>query len=557
MLVPLVPLVILLSFVTWQNNVQQLERANESAENYALVASGYQTELIVDLRQLLSIIVEGADYRGGGDVCKRSLNRIFARLSNYSSIAVTDKNGTIVCNTGDPSSVNLSDRSYFQLARKSMQFTLSELLEGKVSHAQVIVGAMPWADKNGDFGGMAVASIDAQRFASSVQDMPLPIGSEYYVLDRAGKVVAQSGQMPDDLRARLADLPLLEKKPQSFMLRDGKVTRTYTAIAVDNGALTVLIGIPRRFFFSISAGNLLIGLLGPITMLAVSILLIWYLGNRLVTAPVTGLIRVARAYSKGDLLARPPISVGGGEFRELSTTFTEMADRILTREQDLQEAIQRREMMLREIHHRVKNNLQIVISLVNLQSKSVSLPAAQEAFTEIQTRMRALALVHRYLYESEDLQSVNIGSFLTELCSSLQQAYGVSPARIAIEVKTDPVYEIIDRAVPLALFMTETISNALRHAFPSNRPGYVHVSLKLLEGTNASFSVEDNGVGIDSTEPESVADGIFRAAKPQTGLGMSLAKAFARQIDGDLTISGPPGTMVSLIFKSKPAPSAL
>ena len=457
----------------------------------------------------------------------------------------------MVCATGDPQGISIADRAYFQQARKSMQFTVSTDLAGRFSHKPIIAGAMPWADTNGDFGGMIVAGVENSRFAMAFQDLPLPPESQYYVLDRSGVVLAGTGQISGALKQKLAELPILTEKPLPFLLQDGTTAMTYTGVSIENGALTTLIGIPRSFFFPFKAESLWIVLFGPIAMLVLSIGLLWYFGNRLVSTPVAILMKTARAYSRGDLSVRPALAKRGGELGELATTFTDMANRITRREQELQDAIQKRELMLREIHHRVKNNLQIVISLVNLQSKSVSLPAAQEAFTEIQTRMRALALVHRYLYESDDLQSVNIGAFLTELASSLQMAYGISPSRVTLETKTDTVLEVIDRAVPLALFMTETISNALRHGFPENRPGLVRVSLKALDNNQACFTVEDNGVGL---EPETDAnhDGIFHAPKQASGLGMSLAKAFARQVDGELSISGPPGTTVSLLFKSRP-----
>ena len=116
-----------------------------------------------------------------------------------------------------------------------------------------------------------------------------------------------------------------------------------------------------------------------------------------------------------------------------------------------------------------------------------------------------------------------------------------------MDVTADDVWDVSDRAIPLALFMTETVSNALRHAFPENRSGYIHVQLKALDENTARFTVEDNGIGIE----EEIKDGV---AQPMTGLGMSLIKAFARQIDGILTINGPPGTLVSLIFKNKGLP---
>jgi len=119
-------------------------------------------------------------------------------------------------------------------------------------------------------------------------------------------------------------------------------------------------------------------------------------------------------------------------------------------------------------------------------------------------------------------------------------------AVVAIEVDADEVWDVSDRAVPLALFMTETMSNALKHAFPQGRQGVIRIVLKAGQESMVRFSVEDNGVGL--TEAQTAAQG------PQASLGMSLIKAFARQVDGKLTISGPPGTVVSIEFLNKYQP---
>jgi two-component sensor histidine kinase len=245
--------------------------------------------------------------------------------------------------------------------------------------------------------------------------------------------------------------------------------------------------------------------------------------------------------------ARPELK-GPAELRALAATFDEMAARIEGRERELREAIATREAMLREIHHRVKNNLQIVTSLLNLQAKSVQGEQAQRAFSDIQTRVKALALVHRYLYESDDLQSVNLGAFLKELAASLQLSYGMSDEQVAIEVVAQEVWDISDRAVPLALFMTEAMTNALKHAFPEGRKGIIRISLTTTPKGVIRFSVEDNGIGL--TDAQSVAQ------TGTTSLGMSLIKAFARQVDGNLTISGPPGTIVAIEFVNKANPAA-
>lgn len=285
--------------------------------------------------------------------------------------------------------------------------------------------------------------------------------------------------------------------------------------------------------------------LGPVALWLVMLAVVWFAIDLQVSRPVRRLTRATEAYSQGDLSARPT-PTGPAEVRELASMFVEMADRIEGREHELREAIETREAMMREIHHRVKNNLQIVTSLLNLQAKAVQGESAQRAFNDIQTRVRALALVHRYLYESEDLQSVNLAAFLKELAASLQLSYGISQEQVAIEVEADEVWDVSDRAVPLALFMTETMSNALKHAFPQGRQGVIRIVLKAGQDSLVRFSVEDNGIGL--TEAQAIAQGA------QASLGMSLIKAFARQVDGKLTISGPPGTVVAIEFVNKYQP---
>lgn len=282
--------------------------------------------------------------------------------------------------------------------------------------------------------------------------------------------------------------------------------------------------------------------LGPIALWLMALVVVWFATDRQIMVPVKMLTRTARAYSQGDLSARPPLR-GPAELRELAATFGDMAAKIAAREKELQNAIITRDAMLREIHHRVKNNLQIVTSLLNLQAKGVQGETAQRAFSDIQIRVRALALVHRYLYESDDLKSVNLGAFLKELAASLQLSYGVSDEQVTIEVSADEVWDISDRAVPLALFMTEAMTNALKHAFPQGRKGVIRIVMKAHPDGLIRFWVEDNGIGLSEAQ---------RASRgTQQSLGMSLIKAFARQVDGKLTISGPPGTIVSIEFANK------
>ena len=316
-------------------------------------------------------------------------------------------------------------------------------------------------------------------------------------------------------------------------------------------ALSLLL-LPIAFFILVSWPHAPEGLhtrlfltLAPLLLWVLAVGVVWLATDLQIGRPLRRMTRTAKAYSEGDMSARPELK-GPAELRALAATFNEMAARIEGREHELREAIATREAMLREIHHRVKNNLQIVTSLLNLQAKSVQGDQAQRAFSDIQTRVKALALVHRYLYESDDLQSVNLSAFLRELAASLQLSYGMSDEQVAIEVVAEEVWDISDRAVPLALFMTEAMTNALKHAFPEGRRGVIKIALQVLPSGLTRFSVEDNGIGL--TEAQAASQG------GPTSLGMSLIKAFARQVDGALTISGPPGTVVAIEFANKVKP---
>ena len=283
-------------------------------------------------------------------------------------------------------------------------------------------------------------------------------------------------------------------------------------------------------------------LLGPVLLWVIAVVVLWFLVEVQIVRPLRRLAAIAQAYAKGDL-SQIPTPCGPAELRSLALSLNEIAGEIASHELQLRKVVETREAMVREVHHRVKNNMQIVMSLLNLQAKAVQGGSARQAFGDVQTRVRTLALVHRYLYESENLQSVNLGAFLKELAASLQLAYGMSEDQVAIEVDAEPVWDVSDRAVPLALFMTEAMTNALKHAFPQGRLGVIRIVLKNLSDSMVMFSVEDNGIGL--SEAQAIAQG------PQASLGMSLIKAFARQVDGNLTISGPPGTKVMITFVNK------
>lgn len=201
-------------------------------------------------------------------------------------------------------------------------------------------------------------------------------------------------------------------------------------------------------------------------------------------------------------------------------------------------SLREKEVLLKEIHHRVKNNLQVTSSMLKLQSAHTQDPAARNMFNEGQNRIRSMALVHEKLYRSSELSRVPLADYVAELSSLLFRSFGIDPERIALEIDADPIYLSIDSAIPCGLILNELISNALKHAFPEGRSGAVMVDIKQEEHGIIRLRIRDDGVGLP---------GRFDLEYSDT-LGLELVKTLVQQLQGHLEIRGAPGTDVVVRF---------
>ncbi len=195
------------------------------------------------------------------------------------------------------------------------------------------------------------------------------------------------------------------------------------------------------------------------------------------------------------------------------------------------EALQERELLLREIHHRVKNNLQIVSSLLSLQSRGNPDSPAAAALIEGRTRVESMALIHQDLYQDNSLLTVDLKNYISRLCQNLFSTYQVGDNQIALSLDISPVKLDVSTLIPIGLILNELITNALKYAFPNNRKGQIEVKLREA-GDSLQLVVKDNGVGI--------------MHKSNTGLGHRLVEAFAKKLAAQITVDNSSGTNVCL-----------
>lgn len=206
----------------------------------------------------------------------------------------------------------------------------------------------------------------------------------------------------------------------------------------------------------------------------------------------------------------------------------------------LQHLVEEKEWLLKEIHHRVKNNLQIVISLLNTQSAYLDNEDALLAIQNSQHRMQAMSLIHQKLYQTENLSTIDMSWYIFELVNYLKESFD-HERKIKFKLDTDRVELDVAQAVPLGLILNEAINNAIKYAFPGREKGKVTISLKNIGNGSYRLIIADNGVGV----PEGFED------RERESLGMNLMMGLTGQLDGDFALENNNGLSIIITFTPK------
>jgi two-component sensor histidine kinase len=212
--------------------------------------------------------------------------------------------------------------------------------------------------------------------------------------------------------------------------------------------------------------------------------------------------------------------------------------RVLEINASLEGRVKEREIMLQEIHHRVKNNLQVISSLINMQARDVKDGPIRSALRECQARIQTIALIHETLYQSKDYARVPFSEYVETLATNIFQVGGVSPSTITLSLAIEPLSLAVDKAIPCGLLLNELITNALKHAFPDARRGTVRVGLRKAGEREVILAVGDDGIGLS---------GDFDQAQSNS-LGAHLVMTLVEQLDGRLEITRSGGTTFSVTF---------
>jgi PAS domain S-box-containing protein len=207
-------------------------------------------------------------------------------------------------------------------------------------------------------------------------------------------------------------------------------------------------------------------------------------------------------------------------------------------ETEIERSLEEKDVLLKEIHHRVKNNLQVISGLLLLQSREIADERTIRMLEECQNRIKSMARIHERLYRTGDLARINFGDYIRDVGRDLIRSSGLDSRRIVLDIQTEDIYLSVNTAIPCGLIINELLSNAIKHAFPGRRQGRVEISFrKELQGT-LKLVVKDNGVGF----PEHID---FRRTST---LGLQLVNTLTEQLEGKISMQRDGGTVITVAF---------
>ena len=532
---------------TQEQAVDKAVQALSSIENQQRMVFHSSRQLLVSLSLWPSIDERNTE----------RLNSLLAdQLSvhgTYATIVIADPNGWIFASAHPGTEgFSVADRDYFQRAMETGRFSVGSLVSSRTTGSPVVPFVLPVFDDAGEFDALIIASYLIDDYHALFSGGVVPPGWTAEIIDRNGiylfryPLVAATPlgtAVEPSLFARLRSQPRVREMwtdPQGreqFVVSAAMPADPLTDLA----DLYLLVRAPSETIFLPGWGIVWNLATLAVLSLAFAAAVTTVLGRRTIIRRLNLLVAASDAIACGDLSVRTGVAHDRGEIGAVAAAFDAMAEALQAREeahgiaeQTISAALTEKEVLLQEVHHRVKNNFQIVSSLLRMQSEGFDDDTVRAQFRDAENRIRSMALIHESLYQSESTADIDFQKYLATVVQSIHSSNVDSSSAIEIEVNSDPLHLSLDRAVPLALIVNELVSNSCKHAFVPggthpDTPGRIVVRLNQTDRNRFELLVADNGR-------------VNGRASSRVGLGTQLVQALTEQLNGTIEYSYESGT---------------
>ncbi|WP_119459379.1 MHYT domain-containing protein [Rhodospirillaceae bacterium SYSU D60014] len=518
------------SIAAWSDYNETIDQAHTATQNTSRLVQEHLERAVGEgdlaVRHMLNLTEQlGFERVVSSEPIWRSVRDMTASLPHLGSIWIFDATGQARFTTlqfPPPGEQNVADRPYFRAQQANVrgELLVGEPLKGRITGKDLFNVSRRLEDADGGFAGLVVATFETDYFKSFYNGLNLGPESAIGIFREDGTVVVRQPMPPTDIDGKGIWEPLFRVHlPQSlFGTVDGispidRVQRIHSYRKAT--------GLPLVVTASVAKGSALADWRSRLNQSAAFGLLIATVLAALLWFAVRSLQREERSQAA------------------IRAAHADLDRRVQERTAALREALTDKEILFKEVHHRVKNNLQVICSLLNLQSARFHEPAVRQAFDEAYHRVHSISLVHKTLYDQGASAQIDFAAYLRDLCDSLANLYGAADRNISIDVSAAAGVLDLNRAVPIALIVNEVISNALKHAFP-DRPlgsdaGWIRIEF-VVRDQRFRLSVRDNGIGM----PEDAA------SPPAKSLGLVIINALAQQIEATASFHRDDGTHFEL-----------
>ena len=466
--------------------------------------------------------------------CETYLGGLIKKFpAEYSAAIVTDASGVVRCSSV-PSVVGTSfaDRGVFKLVRDTMGFSIGAYTASRVTPQTIIPMAVPIV-ANGQFRGMCALGISLRAFSELVRSAGTNEATAVILVDRGGTMIGGNADMASSLPVpkRFAAAVAAGELVFTDYGQDGSL-REFHVQPLVSGATFAVTALPLATTFAGLFADW--GLLSLIILaLGLVLITLWIGADRWCLRPLGYIREFATRVSRGEEITFAPPRPWTPELTAVSDAVRQMASALANRESDLSAGLEQRDHMLREIHHRVKNNLQMISSLLNLQASEIRSPRIRRLFGDAQNRVLTLSILHRHLYERSSWSLVDFQQFISDLVRQVSVArHGPNRTTPRFHIRAPTMAVGPDTAIPVGLIVTEAVGNAMSHDFAGVAAPEVRIEAREREGREVELVIEDNGVDVDKGS---------LGVRVQGGFGLTLVHGLAMQLGGKAAVTAREG----------------
>jgi two-component sensor histidine kinase len=514
--------------VHWQDVLE--EQVHDDTLASARLLSAELAQVMEGGRQLMTALGNHPAVPEREEECVAYFRSVISEIPLYREAAVIDREGKFHCSTIEiPPTLDVRDRAYFRGPLQTGRLTIGTLVQGRVTRSSSVHLSMPLRKRNGDFDGVIVIILNPERLAEDLGQRPWPSGQVAMVMDREGQLVFS---LPPDRQ------PLAEAMAAEVFRKASGSARAATMSATGVEHREQIVGFvplsapPEGLFVAVAADREEV--LQPVRQVAVRsaifgllAMLLAVIGafavvHLLVRKPVLEMVEAARSRETAEPKPFPDLD-RSTELGTLSHVLSQTSTHI-------EQLLEQKTFLLRELLHRVMNSLTLLTSVLRLQNRTVQDPRIKDQLSRAEARVYSIATVYRYLYQADSTERVDFGEVLRTICQETQRAYSGAP-RATIEVIADPVMISMSNAGSLAMLVHELITNALKHAYPGGGP--ITVTLRQMPDRTIELRVTDRGQGLPAD---------FSLERFES-LGLKIITGTAQQLGGKTTVNRlDPGT---------------